>query len=113
MKVNRKAQEHINKLMIENPNTILTIGYLHNGEKSFKLFDATGEIPYKNYAYEIDSISKVFATSLLAKYLQDGKMDLNDSVTKYIPELEEDKYYPTLKRLDTHTAGYKSEALTN
>ena len=112
MKINDKANELIEKLMVENPNTILTIGYLHKGQTSFKLFDATGEIPYERYAYEIASISKVFTTSLLAKYLYEGKMNLNDSVAKYIPELEEDKYYPTLLRLATHTAGYKHEALT-
>jgi len=109
MKINDKATELIGNLIEENPNTKLSIGYLHKGKTSFKLFDATGEIPYESHAYEIASISKVFTTSLLAKYLQEGKMNLNDSVAKYIPELEEDKYYPTLQRLATHTAGYKYE----
>ena len=113
MKINEKAKELIQKLMENNPNTKLTIGHLHKGEMSFKLFDETGEVPYESFAYEIASISKVFTTSLLAKYLQEGKMNLSDSVAKYIPELEEDKYYPTLGRLATHTAGYKSEALTS
>jgi len=109
MRINHKAREFIDMLMVKNPNTILTIGYLHKGEKTFKLYDTTGEIPYKSHAYEIASISKVFTTSLLAKYLHEEKMNLNDSVAKYIPELEEYKYYPTLKRLATHTAGYKYE----
>ena len=112
MKIDDKANDLIQKLMKDSPNTKLTIGYLNNGETSYKLFDVTGEIPYERHAYEIASISKVFTTSLLAKYLQKGKMNLSDSVAKYIPELEEDKYYPTLQRLATHTAGYKSEALT-
>ena len=113
MKITEKANELIQKLMAENPNTKLTIGFLHQGGMSFKLFDNTGEIPYESHAYEIASISKVFTASLFAKYLHEGKMNLNDSVAKYIPELEEDKYYPTLRRLATHTAGYKSEALTS
>ena len=112
MKVDEKSNILIQKLMEENPNTKLSIGYLHKGETSFKLFDATGEIPYESYAYEIASISKVFTTSLLAKYLQEGKMNLSDSVAKYIPELDKNKYYPTLQRLATHTAGYQTEALT-
>jgi len=112
MKINIKTNELISNLMKENPNTKLSIGFLHKGEASFKLFDATGEIPYESYAYEIASISKVFTTSLFAKYLYEGKMNLNDSVAKYIPELDEDRYYPTLKRLATHTAGYQTEALT-
>jgi len=111
MIINDKANELIQKLMQESPNTKLTIGLLYEGEMSFKLFDKTGEIPYQSYAYEIASISKVFTTSLFAKMLHEGKMDLNDSVVKYIPELDENKYYPTLRRLATHTAGNGSEAL--
>jgi len=112
MKINEKADGLIQDIIKKNPNTKLTIGFLHKGETSFKLFDTTGEIPYESHAYEIASISKVFTTSLLAKYLHEGKINLNDSVAKYIPELEEDRYYPTLQRLATHTAGYQHEALT-
>ena len=111
MKISEKANKLIQNLIKENPNTKLSIGYLNKGEISFKLFDTTGEIPYKSYAYEIASISKVFTTSLLVKYLQAGQMNLGDSVAKYIPELDANNYYPTLQRLATHTAGYQSEAL--
>ena len=83
-----------------------TVGILHEGETSFKLFDSEKEIPYTSYLYEMGSIGKTFTTSLLAKYVQDSQMNLDDSVAKYIPELGDDKYYPTLKRLATHTAGY-------
>jgi len=112
MIINENANELIKNLIKENPNTKLTIGYLRKGKTSFKLFDLTGEIPYESHAYEIGSISKVFTTSLLAKYLQANKMNLHDSVAKYIPELDENRYYPTLQRLATHTAGYEHEALT-
>ena len=91
-----KGKEHIK----------FTVGVLQKEETSFKLFDSDTEIPYKSYLYEMGSIGKTFTTSLLAKYVNDGQMNLDDSVAKYIPELEEDKYYPTLKRLATHTAGY-------
>jgi len=113
VKINEKVNKMIQALMKNHPNTKLSVGFYNKGETSFKLFDATGEIPYESHAYEIASISKVFTTSLLAKYVQEGKMHLNDSVAKYIPELETDKYFPTLKRLATHTAGYKHEALTS
>jgi len=86
-----------------------TIGILHKGKETFKLFDSNGEIPYESYLYEIGSIGKTFTASLLAKYLEVGKMNLNDSIAKYLPELENNKYYPTLKRLVIHTAGYASE----
>ena len=106
MKINEQANELIKKLMNKHPHTLLTIGVLHKGKTSFKLFDASGEIPYKKHLYEMGSIGKTFTTSLLVKYVSEGKMNLDDSVAKYIPELDDEKYYPTLKRLATHTAGY-------
>jgi len=107
MKINKTAEELIQKLMDKHPHTLLTIGILKKGETSFKLFDASGEIPYESHLYEMGSIGKTFTTSLLAKYVAEGKINLEDSVAKYIPELDGDeKYYPTLKRLATHTAGY-------
>ena len=84
----------------------LTIGILRDGEKKIQVFDETGEIANKNYTYEIGSITKTFTTSLLAKYLYEGKMSLEDSISKYVDGLDENTYYPTLKRLATHTSGY-------
>lgn len=106
MKINKTAQDLINQLMERHPQTKLTIGILHKGETSLKLFDQTGEIPYENHLYEMGSIGKTFTTSLFAKLVSEEKMSLTDSVAKYIPELDDGKYYPTLGRLATHTAGY-------
>jgi len=109
MKINEQSIELIQKLMDKHPHTLLTIGVLHKGETSFKLFDASGEIPYESHLYEMGSIGKTFTTSLLAKYVSKGKMNLDDSVAKYISVLDDEKYYPTLKRLATHTAGYPAD----
>jgi len=84
----------------------LTVGTLVNGEKTIQTFGATGEMPNENYTYEIGSITKTFTTSLLAKYIHEGKMSLDDPISKYIDDLGTG-YYPTLKRLATHTAGYE------
>jgi len=86
-------------------NIKLTIATLADGEKNIHVFGETGEEPNKNYLYEIGSITKTFTASLLAKYIHEGKMSLDDSISKYIEGLGEG-YYPTLKRLATHTAGY-------
>ena len=109
MKINKTAQDLINQLMAKHPHTILTIGILHKGKTSFKLFNQTGEIPYQSHLYEMGSIGKTFTTSLLAKFVAEGKMDLDESVVKYLPELDDEKYYPTLRRLATHTAGYPED----
>ena len=84
----------------------LTIGCIFNGEPTVKVFDENGETKKENYIYEIASVTKTFTASLLAKYIHENKMSLDDSIKKYFDGLDDAKYYPTLKRLATHTAGY-------
>ncbi|MCL2355498.1 MAG: beta-lactamase family protein, partial [Oscillospiraceae bacterium] len=109
MKINEEANRLIQETMKKHPNTKLTIGILHKGKTTYKLFDSSGEIPYESHLYEMGSIGKTFTISLLAKYIDQGKMNLEDSVSKYIPELDDGNYYPTLRRLATHTAGYPED----
>ena len=84
----------------------LTIGTLINGEKNIQVFNETGEIPNEDHTYEIGSITKTFTGTLLAKYVYEEKMSLEDSISKYVDGLDGNAYYPTIKRLATHTSGY-------
>jgi len=85
----------------------LTIGTLTNGETNFRMFGAGGaEVPYESHVYEIGSMTKTFVGLMLAKNVHEGKMSLDDPISKYVDGLDADKYYPTLLRLATHTAGY-------
>ena len=87
----------------------LTIGCVLDGEKTIKVFDENGEIQNENYVYEIASITKTFTASLLAKYIHENKISLNDSIRKCFVGLDANKYYPTFRRLATHTAGYSAQ----
>ncbi|PQJ20605.1 serine hydrolase [Tenacibaculum sp. SG-28] len=65
--------------------------------------------------YRIGSISKSFAGFLMLQLQQEGKLDVNDPVEKYLPEIRflkgYNKYTPiTLKQLATHTAGLDRES---
>ena len=84
----------------------LTVGYVLDNQMTVKVFGENGEIENENYIYEIASITKTFTASLLSKYIFENKISLDDSIQKYFKGLDEDKYFPTLKRLATHTAGY-------
>ncbi|MCM3738399.1 beta-lactamase family protein [Bacillus cytotoxicus] len=85
----------------------LTIGYLTDDNSVIKIYNENGELDSsKKYHYEIGSITKTFTASLLAKYVFENKMSINDPIQKYIEELKEDEYYPTLLRLATHSSGY-------
>jgi len=106
MNLSEKSQKLIEKATKKHPNLKLSVGIYHKGETTLKLFDKTGEIPYESHFYEIGSITKVFTTSLLAKFLAEGAMSLEDSIGKYFPTLEAGLVLPTIEELATHTSGY-------
>ncbi|MCL2190110.1 MAG: beta-lactamase family protein [Defluviitaleaceae bacterium] len=106
MTFSTKTTDLIKKITAPHPNIQLTIGILHKGQMAFHLFNHTGEIPYVPHIYEMGSIGKTITASLFAKYVHSGKMALEDSMAKYFPALDEARYFPNLRRLATHTAGY-------
>ena len=69
----------------------------------------------KNTIFRIGSISKSFAGFLMLQLQQEGILDINDPVEKYLPEIKSlvdyGKYSPiTLKQLATHTSGLERES---
>jgi D-alanyl-D-alanine carboxypeptidase len=56
--------------------------------------------------YAIGSISKQFTAAALLLLQEDGKLSLDDSVAKYLPELTRARDI-TIRQLLTHTAGYQ------
>ncbi len=91
----------------DNEDAIISVGIIKGGEKTYSIYGNNASIlPSEEYVYEIGSITKTFTASLTRKAIDEGKIDLDDQIDKYI-DLPEKKYYPTLKRLVTHTSGYK------
>jgi CubicO group peptidase (beta-lactamase class C family) len=73
----------------------------------YTVYGENGSIlPQIEYLYEIGSVTKTFTCSLLCKAIADNKVTLDDSIDEYIT-LPGNRYYPTFKRLVTHTSGYK------
>jgi len=92
-----------------NENTKITVGIVQDGQMSYTVYGkGNEELPQTEHIYEIASITKTFTTALLFKAINEGKADLNDRIDKYI-DLPYKEYYPTLKRLVTHTSGYNTE----
>jgi CubicO group peptidase (beta-lactamase class C family) len=90
-------------------NIKYTVGIYKNGETEIKVFDEFGETEFKKYYYEIGSITKTFTGMLVTKAVEEGKIELEAPISRYIFGLDESKYYPTIKRLITHTSGYRSD----
>src|SRR6478735_9481151 len=65
------------------------------------------------YLKDNDPVTKTFTVSLLSKYVSENKLLINDSIQKYIKEIKEDTYYPTLLRLATHSSGYSGSLPLN
>ena len=57
-----------------------------------------------SYMYDIGSISKTFTAHLILNLINEGKINISDSIDKYL-ELK-DGSYPTIDELLTHSAGY-------
>ena len=106
LQLDAKTLEMIQKNCKGKKHIKLTVGLLSDDERLVKTFGEMGEIENENFTYEIGSVTKTFTASLLAKHIHEGKMSLEDSIQKYVKGLGEDRYYPTLRRLVTHTAGY-------
>lgn len=80
---------------------------MKDGKITYEVYDNDGEQNDTNYEYEIGSISKTFVSLMLSKAISENKINLEDSICTYL-DLDEDKYYPTIERLITHTSGYKA-----
>lgn len=85
-----------------------SIGISVNNSDEKYLVDSNGLQVFKNYHYEIGSITKLFTGLLLSKAIVSGKVNLDDKISKYI-ELDENEGYPTIQEIMTHTAGLELE----
>lgn len=88
---------------VAKKNTVVNVAVIEDGKVSFRSFGDEKT----THDYEIGSISKTFVGLLCAKAVREGKLDLQESVGKYLG-FRNDKYYPTIESLLTHTSGYKA-----
>ncbi len=102
------ARRYINKV-----NTVgLSIGVVKDGDTYTYGYGATakdnGHIPSPDAIFEIGSITKTFTATLLAYYVEEGKVALSDPITKYLPDsvaANKDLQKITLQNLANHTSG--------
>lgn len=91
----------------DNQDAKITVGIIKDGKMEYTVYGSNASIlNQQEYQYEIGSLTKTFTTSLISKGISEGKMNLDDPISKFI-SLPEKEYYPTIKRLVTHTSGYK------
>ncbi|WP_339924886.1 serine hydrolase domain-containing protein [uncultured Cyclobacterium sp.] len=89
--------------------TQLSIAIIKNGEPSYygvKIEnDTLFSVENQDRVFEIGSISKVFTATLLAALSLEGKLNLNDPASKYLPWKLNNTAEFTLQQLSNHSSG--------
>ena len=98
----------LNYTLKGNDNAVITVGIIKDGQASYTVYGKDGkEMPQTEHTYEIGSLTKTFTAALIKKAVSEGKINLNDTVDKYL-DMPASNTYPTIEQLLTHTSGYKS-----
>lgn len=110
-KVDSVARDYIQK-----SNTVgLSIAVIKGGKVNTYNYGETikgnKKLPGNSTIYEIGSITKTFTSTLLAYYVNEGKISLSDPVTKFLPDSV--AHNPALQKitllnLSNHTSGLPS-----
>lgn len=75
-------------------------------KKAFGLANLELNVPMKaDMVFEIQSITKQFTAIAIMQLVEKGKIGLQDSINKYIPDYPTQGYYITIEHLLTHTSG--------
>ncbi|MGO2265246.1 MAG: serine hydrolase domain-containing protein [Vagococcus salmoninarum] len=97
----------INKITHNKENINLTIGIREKNKTEITVFGKNGqELPNQSQRYEIGSLTKIFTATLLARYLQEDKIDVDQSIQSCLTGLTSQKEFPSIRQLATHTSGY-------
>jgi len=87
----------------------VTVGILKDGQMSWEVYGSGGEpLGQEEHRYEIGSVTKTMTAALISRAVLDGKLQITDTIDKYL-ELPEGKVYPTVAELLTHTSGLDVE----
>lgn len=83
---------------------------IESGEIAAEYYSKSNEVVDRNTVFSTASMSKWLAASAVMKLVQDGKIDLDESVSNYLtrwqlPASEFDNNEVTIRRLLSHTAG--------
>lgn len=77
--------------------------------KAFGLANIKANLPLTpEHIFRIGSITKQFTSTAILKLIEQGKIDLQDPITKFLPDYPMQGKVITIEHLLTHTSGIKS-----
>jgi len=78
-------------------------------KKAFGMANLELNVPMQpDMVFRIGSITKQFTAVAILQLMEQGKLSLQDDITKYIPDYPTQAYKITIENLLTHTSGIKS-----
>jgi len=104
-KVNALLEKYYQK---NSPGVALAI--IEHGQTIYSAQKGISDMEYgipitDSTAFHIASVSKQFTAFIAVSLEREGKLSLDDNITKYLPELKELPYKITLRQLANHTHG--------
>jgi len=111
-----KKVDSVAKTYIQKLNTVgMSIGIIKNGQVSLYNYGEvarnTDQLPTSETLYEIGSLTKTFTATILAHYVNEGKIKLTDPIIKYLPDsvaANSALKFITIVNLINHTSGLPS-----
>ena len=107
--------------MNKHKTTGMSIGLIDNGEllwsQGFGYADKEKQrLADEQTIYKVGSITKIFTGTAIMQLVEKGKVDIDNSIQTYIPELKIQYHTPTntpitLRSIMTHTSGLPGDAL--
>ena len=98
-----------NKINEFPENTQISIAFIMNGQVVFyglkRQNNSIINIDNQSSVFEIGSITKLFTATLLANYINDGTIDIEDHINNYLPFKLNDSIQISFKELANHTSG--------
>ena len=107
LKAKKKIIGRICDAVKNRKNIKFTIGILQNDNPEYFLIGENGIEDFRQYHYEIGSITKIFTGLLISKAAINGDIDINLPISEYLDELGDTKHLPTIKQILTHTSGFE------
>lgn len=100
------AEECINYTLEDKAEGHIVTAEIRDGKSNAKFYWFDDKEENRNVVFEIGSLTKTFTAALICRAQSEGKLNIEDSISKYL-NLDNDKFYPSIKSLLTHTSGYK------
>ncbi|XJS11102.1 serine hydrolase domain-containing protein [Aerococcaceae bacterium WGS1372] len=85
----------------------ISLGYIEDGQSTYYVYqDGQSVEEGPLYNYEVGSITKTVTAAMVARAVEEGKIQIDNRLNDYIPSLDQGLSYPTIQQLLTHQSGY-------